>query len=769
MAFITNSDINNTRIYEKDKEDVAYDLAINQDGAMPTSIQSSASAVIQKASGLAPMKIKGEKHYDWKTKNESFLELYNDYYKMGIDNNKFHLRILDTDLIGIDPFSPVLPLELQLKVFLEVVRNPWYFLREVCRIPVDGAPIEIGGGSEFKIDRNSAASWYLFLNGIDHYDSKSRQLGKTQGALSELDYAFNFGAMSSTFLFFNKDQSLAKQNLYRLKCQRDMLPAYLQMKVAIDENGKIDKGIDNITQMRNPITNNVIKVMPKATSSSMAAKLGRGETAAFHYCDEHDFTPYNTEIQKAAAFAYSTASTNAKKNNCLYGRIMTSTPGYLSTKEGKAAAEQIDKMVKWKDKYLDTPINKFKKIVNSTKHNRIVYNEHTWQQLKKPLKWYEDQCGLVEFDEDTILREIDLKRIQGNTRSPFKKQDLAYIVRNQKHPIEELDLRGDLSYIKIYEKLDSRIHYILSIDPSEGLDEDNNAFTLLNPHTELPVAEYQCPYISPPNYFRLIDQFLTKYAPRAMIIVEANKGRELINRFSESKWQSHLWYNTSKLEGKVVEKYDANYNRERQEAIERRAIGFDTTPASRPRLFSILETLMEEEKNKICTEYIVTDVSGLERTGVSGRVAAGPGAHDDNVMSWLIGLFVLRNADNLEEFGIYPGKSAPEVYDDTTPEGKRNKIKSVLNMLPDNVRGLFESVLQETDPVDAERKYSMQVNKDLRKAEVFQNASIEEDDIYNDYDNDILWDELERNMLDRNFSMNSDSPRGSTFNMDDYL
>lgn len=326
MSNILNEDFQTRRIYDKEKDYVDDDLRSNNAGGMSNEIESNMST-------LATMAKKSTKQitatYDWKTKNTSFLNLYNDLYRLGIKNNKFFLKIYDRDLIGLDLSNPFIPLDLQMKVLLEIIRNPWYFLREVCRIPVDGKPIEPFSGSPFLADRNNVASWYCFLNGIDHYDSKSRQLGKTQNAIAEMNYAFHYGAMSATFLFFNKDFPLAKQNLYRLKCQRDMLPPWLQMRVAYNEDGSVDKGIDNITTMRNPITGNTIKVMPKATSKDAAIKLGRGETASFHYGDELDFTPYNTEIMKAASFSYARASENAIKNNSLHCRVYTSTPQYF--------------------------------------------------------------------------------------------------------------------------------------------------------------------------------------------------------------------------------------------------------------------------------------------------------------------------------------------------------------------------------------------------------------------------------------------------------
>ena len=232
---------------------------------------------------------KKKKEYDWHTKNISFLDTYNDLYRLGIKNNKFFLRIFDTSLIGVDPYSPVLPKNVQIRIFMECMINPWYWLREILRIPEDGKPIEVGGGTQYRIDRNNVAGWYLYLNGIDHYRSKPRQQGKTQDCVAQFNYAYHFGNMASTMLFFNKDQDQANINLYRLKCQRDMMPTWLQMRAVINDSGKYDKGIDNTKSIRNPVNGNTIMTMGKATSKETAMKLGRGATAALQYYDEFDF------------------------------------------------------------------------------------------------------------------------------------------------------------------------------------------------------------------------------------------------------------------------------------------------------------------------------------------------------------------------------------------------------------------------------------------------------------------------------------------------
>ena len=173
MAQILNSGYEeNTTVYN---DQTASNAQMEADQSTMTAEDEGMYKAFAQQAGEYAKKVSKKKFYDFKTKNKSFLELYQDLYKLGVKNNKFFLRLYDTDLQGVDVYSPVLPKETQIKIFIECLINPWYWLREVLRIPVDGLPIEVAGGTAYRIDRNNAACWYLFLNGIDHYQSKPRQ------------------------------------------------------------------------------------------------------------------------------------------------------------------------------------------------------------------------------------------------------------------------------------------------------------------------------------------------------------------------------------------------------------------------------------------------------------------------------------------------------------------------------------------------------------------------------------------------------------------
>lgn len=418
--------------------------------------------------------------------------------------------------------------------------------------------------------------------------------------------------------------------------------------------------------------------------------------------------------------------------------------GDVDQRDGKDMTEFIGKMLHWQEKFLDMPINQLKKILSGTGYNRVVFVEHSWKQLKYSMEWYERQCGLVSFEEDVILREIGLQRISGSSQSPFKRVDLIYLNRNKLEPIDEIDLSKNLAPIYFYEKINRNIAYILAVDPAEGLGLDNNAFTLINPHTDKPVAEFKSPYISPPDYVKMIIKFLDKFCPKSMIVIESNRGRELINRFLESKYRYQLWYDIDKLNAKVVETTD-EYGALKRAANERRAYGFDTTRSSRPLLFAILENFMEEQKDKLLTQYLVDDVSGLIRKAPSNRVEAGPGKNDDNIMSYLLGLYVLFNATNLEDFGIIKGASAPEDIDENDPKYVKSKVQSMMASLPESMRTMFAEFFNEKNSVDDAWEYEKQVQREMNRHEPMQhgvhgamNANEYNDQVWNDMDNSIF-------------------------------
>ena len=737
----------------------------DDDGKMDPEFSKSADSMIMAA---RKFNYGPKQHYQWSTKNKSFIQLHNDLKQLGIKNNKFFLRLYDTTLEGVDYFNPFMPLEMQARVFRECVVNPWFYLREICRVPVDGKPIIPGGGAPFAIDRNSVASWLLFLNGISHFCSKPRQKGKTIDALSKINYAYHFGSLAGNFTFGNKDFQLNKMNLARLKTMRDLLPSYLQMKVAITtETKKFDKGTENVTMMQNPITKNSIILLPSASTADKADGIGRGYTAAIQFWDEFEWAPHNTRIIKAAAPAYKTASDNAKANGSVYCRIFTSTPGNLDSPAGQSAEEFIrgskygKGMLVWEDRMLDTPMKKIKQLVESPAYNGVVFVEHSWQQLKCTMEWYELQCQGVNYDPEQIAREIQLKRLRGTSRSPFNRNEIMNLINGIVPHISSVDLSENLSPIYFYEPLKRNIPYIIAIDTAEGLKGDNTTMIVINPYTEKIAAEFKSPFIRQDKMGKMVINFMMRYCPRSLVVVENNRGRECMHVIQDSPFGSRLWYDVDDFGGKEKINQKDNWDREK-------ALGFNTNKATRSILMSTLEALVKEEPEKINGKFVVDDICALEKTN-TGRIQAASGKHDDCVMAYLIGMTVFRQASNLDEWGIYRGMRQHE-EDENTPEAKAKKINELIMSLPTELRKLFTP--PDKDPIQESIKYAKEVNRGMEMAGR-PNANYQPyDDLFTDdsesdyFTNPASEDDFVDDILSMRDQINESS---NNFDIDDYL
>ena len=184
----------------------------------------------------------------------------------------------------------------------------------------------LGSGIKYQLHRANLAMTFLFLSGIDCYLVIPRQKGKTQSAIAIILWAYLFGTSNSEIMFLNKALTDANNNLARLKAQRDLLPAYMQSKELLDENGKIVKGTDNVQTIINPVQNNKIVTKPSASSKDKAKDIGRGNSQPIQMLDEVEFTNFIYEILMSSAPAYKTASYHAKRNRAVHCRLFLTTP-----------------------------------------------------------------------------------------------------------------------------------------------------------------------------------------------------------------------------------------------------------------------------------------------------------------------------------------------------------------------------------------------------------------------------------------------------------
>ena len=148
---------------------------------------------------------------DMGTTNKSFLDMHYYLKEGGIQNNNFFLALYDTGLVGVDPYAPNLPGYMKTRILQECMRNYWYFLREVVRIPEAGAAV--GGGARYQLHRGNLAMNFMFILNASVYFELSRQCGKTICSLCRYLWVYNFGTSNSEIMFMHKDHSGSKDNL----------------------------------------------------------------------------------------------------------------------------------------------------------------------------------------------------------------------------------------------------------------------------------------------------------------------------------------------------------------------------------------------------------------------------------------------------------------------------------------------------------------------------------------------------------------------------
>lgn len=620
--------------------------------------------------------------YDTKTKNMSFLLTAYDLKKLGIKNHGFFLRLYNPRLQGLDPYDPELTHSELLMMINEIMINPWYYLREVARIPKQGDP----RGVSYILNRGNLAMTWCILNGINSYLVLPRQIGKTESTVSILTWAFLFGMTNSEMLFLNYEQSRSEANLDKLKTQRELLPKALQLRYYINEEGKEVTGKDNIRSITCPVSKNSIVVRGKAVSTEAANKLGRGSTQPIQFIDEFEFINHIGLIMNSAGPAFVTAAKNARENSSLYGKIICSTPGDLDTNPGMDADAYVKNCATFSESWYDKPIDVVKDIIDANSGNDTVYIEFSYRQLGKDEEWFRTVCKAVNNDKTAIKREILLQRIRGSSDSPYEQEDLEDIDSRRGVIVGELELLS-VFRMYLYEKIDPKKIYFVGVDVASGSGGDNSAIEVWDPYTERTVAEFKSKYISIPNLTKLIADLMLHHFPNSIYIIERNaNGVSVIQSLMVEPILRQKLYRDNNAD---IFKDTTAQNKTilERDALTQRAYGINTLSDSRERMFGLLQSHVTEYKEKFVGNYLIDDILTLVRTR-SGKVAAASGKHDDNVMAYLMCLYVFYFGNNLHKYGFIRGQLPTE---EERNQGLETDNSMVWSQLSENDRDFFAS------------------------------------------------------------------------------
>lgn len=592
--------------------------------------------------------------YQYNTSNVSFLKMFKELKDMGIQNNKFFLALYDSKLLDVDPHDPNLSLEMQVRILKECRINVWYYLREVIRIPVPG------GHTPYLLHRGNLAQTFCMNLNLNIIEILPRQHGKTIGAVSYYSWVYNYSTKNSNIVFSNKELGDSQLNIKRLTDIMELLPEYLKPHL----NSKVDT--NNVNLIRCIENNNTIKALSTAKDKPNADKLGRGLTIPVCWFDEFAFLKFNDTIYESASPALTKASEEAQKRGAPYGKLITTTPNDLDSKEGKFCHKILTDALWFDETWYDWDADKIREHVLEHSKNKFIRIEFTYKELGRDEKWLKEQIADLFGNMLKVKRELLLEWTYANNVSPFSEEQLSMIEQYVKEPLAKFFINEVYRFDIIEDMKNLRNKsWIVSVDVAAGLSEDSSAITVIDPATLKPVCEFNSNTIGTTDLSIVIIHLIENYLPSAVVVVERNNaGIAVIDLLLRSSIASNLYYETKKEKGqkKITDPKKKSTN----SGTETRVYGINTLKNSRDIMINeILFMMINERTDSLISKKIFAEIRSLIRTK-RGKIEHGAGFHDDSLMSYLIGLYALIYGTNMNKF-------LKEISDRTFDTGNADK------------------------------------------------------------------------------------------------
>lgn len=622
-------------------------------------------------------------YIQYNTKNKSWLQRSVELKKLGIKNNDFFLKLYDIDLMNVDPFDEdKITEEIATKIVLEIVKNPWYYYREILRFPVTG------GSTRLILDIGTLSFLFLAEMDVNIIRQQTRQTGKTYGALARYSRIFSYIALNSTFMFGNKRNQDAMENIKRLKDIIKLLPSYLKPDIN-----------DSIEYIMNFTTNSKIMMMNTPGNPDSAETVGRGLNCPHIWWDEWAFTPYSSVIYFSAIPAVNTARKFAREKNAPYGVIVTTTPNDLDSSSGKFCFTMTKNGAEWHISMFDWTKEEIVKYISENSENNYIHIRYLWSDLGYTQEWYDELCKDMLYDWGKIKREVNLKWGYASDKSIFLESDLEAVDKIVESYDQEkihtlFNKEKNMKYIfYLYDVIDPTLPYLLSLDVSGGEDNDRTALWVFHPYTRKPVALMFSSNLLIPYIEDMIHYVMTEWLKRSSIVIERNnQGLGIIqhitteNRFKQiADTRLFYTYKSEEVKSHAEKKTEDVKRHHKFSKNDKKVYGIDTTGISRAFMIDDLFLVMTEQKDLIVSVHLFNEIKTLIRNS-RGKIVADEGSFDDIVMSFLIGRYAfaqhtikyfIRNAEQVE--GISKKASSIIKYNNTQKEELINTENELIN------------------------------------------------------------------------------------------
>ena len=636
----------------------------------------------------------GSKFYDFGTKNTSFLLTAQELKTLGIKNWYFMLEVKHPNLgvQDIDPYKKDISPEEIGRLCVECKQNPWFFFREVARVPVRGT-----GSVQPILSRASLAAVWCFIHSIDFMLVQPRQTHKSTWCTLILEYMFIFEYQNVEIPMMHIRQDRCLESAEMLRDYICALPPYMnpwfgRTKLPGTKSLKYDEHNTSIT------------ILSQADSKVKAKDKMRGFTVFGAMIEEFEYVAYVSSVMEGAMPAIISGREIGAKHGTRTCVMLLSTPGDPETETGRDAEHMINLTPPFSEQLYDLTedelIQYFAGMSRMDENGTpqpvtMLYIEFNYRQLRKDEKWlrmqYNEAVRLNRMDE--YRRGVLLQRYRGTGSVLFEQEDIDYIINNTKEPDHDIfllkkfhlytynhliiqsDITSDTPYFDI------NIPYLIGVDVAAGGDGDNTTLCVVQPYTLEVVGELTSPYIGALDLMRIITE-VAKIIPHGIFCVETNSiGKAIVDFVQESKLE-HRFYHDPQLDmAKNAIKMETSEMSVIRKAKEKGYIGTYVTPTIRKNMFDLLKTHVHDYKHLLLSKYLAKDITNLIR-GKNGKIEAAEGYHDDMVMAYNHVLYVLYYGYQIERFGIEKSKctfqKAKQVVNEYDKALDREQINNIV-------------------------------------------------------------------------------------------
>jgi hypothetical protein len=644
---------------------------------------------------------------DLSTRNTSFVRLASVYRSMGIENHAFILALVNKDLVGVDPFDPNLTLEQMGAIALESKINPWYFFREVARVPGKGTSRAV----YLEANRGNICLFWCFFNHIMIFLIQIRQTGKSLSTDILMNLLLNLVCENTDINLLTKDDVLRRKNIERIKEIGLELPIYLQMKTRDDANNGEEV---TIVARKNNYTTHV----PQA-SEKRAINMGRGLTSAIFHVDE---PPFQINIDKSLGVALGStgaAVDAAKIEGTPYGTIFTTTAGKKDSREGAFIYKLLCDSAVWNERFLDAPnLVELEKQIRVNSRGRVCRINATFnhRQLGKTDAWLKEKIDESLQSGEECDRDFFNVWTSGNMSNPLSVNILEQIAASAVSDYH-IDISKPNGYITRWyipeneiERRMANCKTVLGMDTSEASGGDDISFILVDVETLEVLAAGTYNETNLFTFAEWVCSVLVKYENITAIIERRSTGAMLLDYLLLFLPQYGI-DPFKRLFNRVVNEYDEEPTRwkEIRQPMNRRSsdiyvrykktFGFATAGAgyaSRTELYSTtLQNAAKRAATKIRDKPLIDQITGLITK--NGRIDHEQGEHDDLVIGWLLCNWLLTLGKNLSHYGIDTSRvmsgiatKSTETYAETSRRYEQDQIRLT-------IEGIYNQLATEDD------------------------------------------------------------------------